>query len=112
MTPAHLILERVRMSLIPWEKEIIEKKMFGGTCFLFRNKICVGVYKDQLLVRVVSEKIEEVFLNRHATAMQFTGRKPMKEFVLVSEEGFKTREALDHWIHLGIEHATLKSEES
>jgi TfoX/Sxy family transcriptional regulator of competence genes len=82
--------------------------MFGGSCFLYKGKMCVGETNERLMVRVVSEKMKEVMAHPHVSPMDVTG-KPMKEFIFVSEKGFDTEEKLQHWIELGIEHAQLKS---
>ncbi|RMA64232.1 TfoX/Sxy family protein [Ulvibacter antarcticus] len=102
------ILRRIRIAIKPWEAEIIEKRMFGGTCFLYKGKMSVGETKERLMVRVVSEKMERALNNPEVLPMDFTG-KPMKEFIFVSEKGFDTEEKLQQWVELGIEHAILKS---
>lgn len=102
------IVRRIRVATLPWSDHVTEKKMFGGSCFLYKGKMCVGETKERLMVRVVSEKMEEVLGNPHVRHMDFTG-KPMKEFIFVSEKGFDTEEKLQQWLELGIEHAQLKS---
>ena len=51
--------------------------------------------------------MEAVLQQDHVRPMDFTG-KPMKEFIFVSPEGFKTEEQLQSWIELGLEHAKSK----
>ncbi len=101
------LVRRIRAAVLPWSNYIEEKKMFGGHCTLYKGKMCVGETKERLMVRVVSEKMEEALSNPHVTPMDFTG-KPMKEFIFVSEAGFDTEEKLQQWIELGIEHAESK----
>lgn len=86
---------------------ISEKKMFGGLAFLFHGKMTVGIIKDNLMVRVISDKMEETLKSKHVRPMDFT-KRPMKEFVYVSEEGIATEEVLLHYIELGLEHAKQK----
>ena len=86
---------------------VIEKKMFGGIAFMYKGKMSVGVNKDELMVRVLAEKMEQVQEQPGVGPMQFTG-KAMKEFVSVSDVGYKTEEQLANWIELGIEHAESK----
>ncbi|NAS12340.1 TfoX/Sxy family protein [Poritiphilus flavus] len=85
-------------------ESITKKKMFGGLAFLYKGKMTVGVVKDELMCRVVSGKMEEVLAREHVRPMDFTNR-PMKEFVFVSGEGYRTEEQLQSWLELGIEHA-------
>ena len=87
--------------------EIQLKKMFGGLAFLFKGKMTVGIMKDELIVRVVEEKMDEVLRMDEVRPMDFT-KKPMKEFIYVSAEGFRTEQQLHQWIELGIEHAKRK----
>ncbi len=103
------ILNRIRLALSYWKNEISEKSMFGGTCFLYKGKMCVGETKYRLMVRVVGEKMTESLNHPNVTPMDFTG-KTMKEFIFVSPDGFDTEEKLQFWIELGIEHAQLKSQ--
>jgi TfoX/Sxy family transcriptional regulator of competence genes len=81
--------------------------MFGGLAFLLKGKMSVGVIKEKLMVRVVSEKMEQALENLHVQPMDFTNR-PMKEFIYVTAAGLETEEMLQHWVELGIEHARRK----
>jgi hypothetical protein len=101
------IVRRIRVATLPWTDHVTEKKMFGGSCFLYNGKMCVGETKERLMVRIVSEKMDDVMSNPHVSPMNFTG-KTLKEFIFVSEKGFNTEEKLQQWIELGIEHAQSK----
>jgi TfoX/Sxy family transcriptional regulator of competence genes len=62
-----------------------EKKMFGGLSFLYQGKITVGILQNELVVRVISNKMEMILKkNTIARPVDFTNR-PMKEFVFVSQ---------------------------
>ena len=87
--------------------EIQLKKMFGGLAYLYKGKMTVGIIKQELAVRVVEEKMEEVMKKDEVRPMDFTN-KPMKEFVYVSPQGFITEQQLQYWIELGLEHAKRK----
>lgn len=91
--------------------EFIEKKMFGGLAFMINDKMCVGIIKDSLMLRVMDDQYEKVLKLKHADIMQFTG-KPMKGFVLIDPEGLKTQPQLKKWIDYGLEfgkHGVVKS---
>lgn len=107
MSKTEEIIKRIRVAIQPWNQDIIEKKMFGGTCFLYKGKMCVGETKERLMVRVPSEKMEESLAKPHVGPMNFTG-KPMKEFIFVTEGGFNTEEELQNWVEIGISHAKSK----
>ena len=102
-------IKRIRAAISPWSDHITERKMFGGFCFLFKGKMCIGLTKERLMVRVIEEKMKDVIKMPYVGPMDFTG-KSLKEFIFVSERGFDTEEKLQYWVELGIEHATLKSE--
>lgn len=102
------LAERVMRNL-PHEvlPHITEKRMFGGICFLYQKKMAIGIVKDELMVRVIESKMATTLSLPHVREMDFT-RKPMKEFVFVSPDGFNTDDELKKWINVGIEHAQSK----
>lgn len=83
---------------------LTEKKMFGGLCFLLDGKMCVGIVKDQLMVRVGGERHAEALKQPHARPMDFTGR-PMKGFVYVAPNGLDSERQLGWWVDLGVSYA-------
>jgi len=60
------------------------------------------VMNDDLMVRVIESKAEEMLNRRHVREMDFTGR-PLKSFVYVSEEGYKKLKDLSYWVDMGLE---------
>ncbi|SHH09679.1 TfoX/Sxy family protein [Flagellimonas flava] len=101
------LVSRIRVATALFPETFTEKKMFGGIAFLFQGKMTVGAINDDLMVRVVGEKMEGTLQQQAVRPMDFTG-KPMKEFVFVSKAGFNTEEQLQHWVELGVEHAKSK----
>jgi TfoX/Sxy family transcriptional regulator of competence genes len=101
------IAMRVREQLNYFSEEFIEKKMFGGISFLYKGKMTIGILKDELAVRVIASKMDDELSKAHVRPMDFT-KRPMKEFIYVTLEGFKSEEHLLHYIHLGLEHAKSK----
>jgi hypothetical protein len=65
------------------------------------------VVKDELMVRVVESKMPRLLQQNFVRPMDFTG-KPMKEFIFVAPEGFKSEEQLQLFVELGLEHAKSK----
>ena len=76
-----------------------EKHMFGGTCYMYNGKMCVGVVKDEMMCRIDPDIYEEVLERNGCREMKFTG-KPMKGYVFVNEDGMKTKKDFDYWINL------------
>ena len=54
-------------------KNVEEKAMFGGLCFMVNDKMCVGVEKDRLMVRLDPAKYDEVIEMEGCKPMDFTG---------------------------------------
>ena len=53
------MLERLRELLRANKIEWLEKKMFGGTCFMVDDKMCFGTYRGGLMARVDPDQIDE-----------------------------------------------------
>lgn len=96
------LADRIREKLMN-VKKLEEKKMMGGLCFLYKTKMCCGIVKDDLMVRIVEKKYEETLSHPHARPMDFTGR-PLKGFIFVAPDGFKKEKELAFWLTLGIEY--------
>ena len=98
---------RIREQLKLFPEDFTEKRMFGGLSFLYKGKMTVGIVKTDLAVRIVADKMEVELAKEAVRPMDFT-KRPMKEFVYVSMDGFKTESQLLHYIELGLEHAKSK----
>ena len=104
------LAKRISVALSIFKKVFTEKKMFGGLAFLYIGKMTVGAINEDLMVRVVQEKIDAELEKEFVRPMDFTG-KPMKEFIFVSKDGFQSEEQLQYWIELAVEHAKNKLKE-
>ena len=93
------LAERIRRSR-PTPPDITEKKMFGGLAFLHKGKMFCGIVKDELMVRVGSERYEESLRETHVRPMDFTGR-PMKGYVFVESAGCRTDKEVRRWVERG-----------
>ncbi len=94
---------RVRIALAG--QHVSEKKMMGGLCFMVHGHMCVGVEKNQLMVRVGTDAYEPALKLKHAAPMDFTG-KPLRGFVFVRPEGVETQRAVAAWIKRGLDFVT------
>jgi TfoX/Sxy family transcriptional regulator of competence genes len=96
------LAERIRSELsgIPF----VEKKMFGGAGFLLNGNLACGVNKDNLIVRVDAERHGALLKKPHVKPFDMTG-KPMKGWLLVDAEGYKTDKQLSTWITEGVQFA-------
>ena len=83
----------------------VEKKMFGGVGFMLNGNMACGVNKDNLIVRVDPEKHSALLKKPHAKPFDLTG-KPMKGWLVVEADGFRTDKQLNAWVKEGIEFAS------
>ena len=101
------LANRLREAFLPYQNEVVEKNMFGGLTFMYKGKMCCGIVKDELMTRVVDEKLEDILEQPYARPMDFT-KRPMKGFIFVEEEAFKSNIDLTTWVELGIEHVEMQ----
>jgi TfoX/Sxy family transcriptional regulator of competence genes len=78
------------------------KAMMGGLCFMVDGKMCVGVEKARLMVRLDPAGEGEARARPGCKPMDFTGR-PMRGYVFVHPEGYGSEALLGHWIGLALE---------
>ena len=67
------LAERVRTALAD-DPDLSEQKMFGGLAFMIAGNMCVGIVRDDLMVRVGPDSYEAALDLPHAREMDFTGR--------------------------------------
>jgi hypothetical protein len=85
---------------------IIEKKMFGGVCFLLNGNICVGVWKNSLIARIGPISYEEAVKEDYVREFDVTGR-PMKGWVMVEPDGIENDEQLSEWVRRSEEFVSM-----
>lgn len=81
---------------------IEEKEMMGGLTFMYNDKMCVGIIKDELMCRIDPDIHETVISKKGCRTMDFT-KRPMKGYIMVDESGLKTPKDLDYWISLALD---------
>tara|TARA_B100001105_G_C22202094_1_gene361642 strand:+ start:79 stop:435 length:357 start_codon:yes stop_codon:yes gene_type:complete len=98
-------VQRIREFFLDKNAGFIEKKMFSGICFMVDGKMCCGTHVDKktgidrLMCRIGDAVYESSLEKNHVVPMEFTG-KPMKGYIYVEEEGFKTKQGLEYWLQL------------
>ena len=100
------LANRVREIISVTHENVEEKKMFGGLCFMVNDKMCVGVEKERLMVRLDPGKYDEVIEKEGCTPMDFTG-KIMKGYVFVNTDVLTTKKKLEYWINLALEYNSI-----
>ena len=92
------MVDRIRELLVD-QSNVLEKKMFGGVCFMVNDKMCIGVNLNEIMCRIDPDIYEQALEKKGAREMDFTGR-PMKGYVFVDETGTKSKKDLQHWVDL------------
>jgi len=100
------LADRTREIIALTHKKVEEKKMFGGLCFMVNDKMCVGVEKERLMVRLDPSLFEEVIEMEGCKPMDFTG-KIMKGYVFVDIEVLNTKKKLAYWLKLALDYNKL-----
>ena len=94
------LAERIRQGLAH-KKGVTEKKLFGCFCFLLHGNVCVGVWKQSLLVRVGADEYADALKEPCVREFDITG-KPLTGLVVVDPAGIQTDEQLKDWIQRAV----------
>jgi TfoX/Sxy family transcriptional regulator of competence genes len=79
------------------------KRMFGGICFMVDDKMCVGVMKDSLMLRIDPEIQPDLLTKEGCRKMDFT-KRPMKGMVYVDSWAIETDDELGKWIEIALDY--------
>ena len=90
---------RERFAELP---NIEEKAMMGGLTFMFNDKMCVGIIKNELMCRIDPLLHDTSVEKIGCRTMDFT-KRPMKGYVMVDDNGIKTQQDFDYWIDLALD---------
>jgi TfoX/Sxy family transcriptional regulator of competence genes len=97
------LVERVR-GVFAKNRNVAERKMFGGLTFMVRGNMACGVAGDRLMVRVGADGYDDALARPHVRPMDFTGRQ-MTSFVFVEPAGLKKDTDLKAWVQRGVDFA-------
>ena len=90
------LAQRIRKILDP-RKDLVEKHMFGGVCFMIRGRMCCGIIDSSLMVRLDPDDADRLADQPRVRPMDFTG-KPMRGYLFVEPEGVESPKALRSWV--------------
>jgi TfoX N-terminal domain len=83
-----------------------DRKMFGGVGFLLNGNMCVGVWKDELILRLAAEDADAALGEPDVRVFDITGR-PMTGWVLVAPGATASAEALRAWIDRAVAYVSV-----
>jgi len=98
------LAERIRELLIA-DRDVTEKKMFGGLAFLVGGNMAVAASgQGGLMVRVDPASSDRLVARSHARPMVMRG-KEMAGWLRVDTADVRTKRQLQKWVTLGTEYA-------
>lgn len=103
MTNDEPLSERIR-PILSRRSGVSERKMFGGTCFMLNGNMCVGTWKDSLIVRLDKNNHEETLTEPHTKPADMNGRI-MKGWALVEPAGIASDKSLAMWVDRAAKYA-------
>lgn len=88
-----------RMRNIFHEKNVSteEKKMMGGLGFMVDDKLCIGIFREELMARVDPDEVPYL-LQRKAARQMVHGGRTMKGYLNIADDGFNMDDDLEFWI--------------
>ena len=85
---------------------VSEKRMFGGVGYMLNGNMACGILGDDMIVRAGLEDYEKLLKRKHTRIFTMKGSpKPMKGWLMVEPDGYKTAKQLSAWVKIGIEFA-------
>ena len=87
-------------------QNIEEKKMMGGLTFMVNDKMCIGIVKDDLMVRLNPDLHDEALKCIGSRTMDFTA-KPMQGYIFVNPEGVDLESDLESLIQMALDYNPL-----
>jgi TfoX/Sxy family transcriptional regulator of competence genes len=91
--------------LVAGERDVTEKRMFGGLAFLVGGNMSVAASgQGDLMVRIDPEDTEALLAKPHARPFEMRGRD-MQGWLRVDPEGLRTKRQLSPWVTRGVAYA-------
>lgn len=105
MTNDLALSERIRPILATW-RGASERRMFGGICFKLNGNMCVGTWRDSLIVRLDKKDHKKTLAEPHTKPFDINGRI-MKGWALVGPAGIASDESLVMWVEKAAKYTEL-----
>lgn len=82
-------------------QDVEEKEMFSGLVFMVNGKMCLGVSKESMMVRLDPDELENLS-DKDGWEQMVMGGRPMKGYVSVSEDVLGRNDELNFWVSLAL----------
>lgn len=101
MAYSEALVKRVRKVLADVDG-VVERKMFGGVCFMINGNMCCGVSEEELLLRLGPERTRRALNEPHTRKMDMTGRV-IKSMLFVGPEAIRSPAGLMKWLNNAVD---------
>jgi len=98
--------ERVRR-VLSGRRDVVERKMMGGLCFMVAGGMCCSVSDRGLMVHVGPSALERALEEPHVRPVEMRGRQ-LRGFVRVEAAGYRTAAQLQRWVQRGLDFVSEK----
>lgn len=95
------LTNKVREALVD-VPNIEEKKMFRGVTFMVDGKMCITVGDDEIMCRI-DPALHEASIERKGCRTMIMKGREYKGYILIREEGMKTKKDFEYWIALALD---------
>jgi len=82
--------------------DVYPKNMFGGIAWLINGNVACGVFEESLISRVGPDHYKEALGQEGIVEFDITG-KPMKGWIMATEDAISEDSGLKYWIDKGLE---------
>lgn len=97
-----LLADRLLQALKTKGISFVDKKMMGGLIIMVNDKMCVGVVKNNLMIRVSPEQHIELLQQDGCIPVIFSKRE-LKGYLMVEPNAIDMDEDLDQWIQKALD---------
>lgn len=80
-----------------------EKKMFGGTAFMVRGKMCVTAREERIMCRI-DPAIHDAALERKGCRTVVMNGRQYRGYVHVDAAALRTKRDLEYWVGLALDY--------
>jgi TfoX/Sxy family transcriptional regulator of competence genes len=102
----HALVDRVRAAL-GGTPHVEEKRMFGGTAFMVRGRMCISARPARIMCRI-DPATHDVAVRRQGCRPVIMKGREYRGYVYVDAGGVRTKRDLERWIELALEYNDQK----
>lgn len=102
MARNEVLLSQVRAALAP-VPGVNERRMFGGTAFMLRGKLCISVRAGRIMCRIDPALHEAALEHEGSRTVVMRGRE-YRGYLYVDAEAVRAKRDLDYWVGLALDY--------